>query len=642
MTSLTGVAVIGAGVAGAICAHEITRMGVPVTLIGPPAADRDFDVLLPAGFPVLGIGETDVGSYTVSFGPDRFVRWTRPGFSFCRGDDLEQALICRAVDSGARHVRGTVEEIEPDDGRWHLTVSAGEESELLAVDDFVLATGAGAGPYSAEVTGVACAQVFAGLEAEGPMLHVAAPDNTNARSAPWSIRVVPSANGATATISVTSLSLEPAADLFERALKELEAVHARYGRLEPVGARRVYAINGTFDPQASGEGPGLRIGSAAGLINPFSGDGISHALSSARLAAEAISGGPGAGTRYARSLSRTFVGQMGTAEHAARRYHLAWRMLSHTASQDNPFFAKGRRAALLPGGFGDLAPPLSLGGGNRVDPFVAACSEVLMTCVRPHWPFLASLVAAQEGTNRQEFRPSALLAAAVIACGARPEASWAPIAAAMELAALGMLALTATGPTISPGTPGVDWSSATAILAGDFLLAKGAQLIARHATELSAPFSGWMEELVEQRVRAVTGHDDAPAQFFGALFEFPARIGAGLADADDRMSERLRTVGHECGRAFLYSEDVLALDGAPTRMDTTLEGLRAARLSSLPAHIEASEHEVLRGSRARSAAAAYERAMALLRENGDRRATALLAGILHSIAEPALAGREQQ
>ncbi|MGY6651367.1 lycopene cyclase family protein [Amycolatopsis sp. TRM77291] len=632
---MTGVVVIGAGVAGAICAEEIARGGRPVTLIGSPTAGSTYDLLLPAGFPVRGVGERDVASYLVRFGKESSVRWQTPGLSICDRHVMESALVARAVDAGARYVPATVDAIEPAEDRWRLAVSLGGGRQDLEADALVLATGAGAGPYSAKAGGIACAQAFTGIDDDQVTLHLAAPDHHDAHSAPWSIRVLPSGDGTTVTISVTTLAANPPANLIERAVEELVAADGRYSRLEPIGDLKVSAVNGAFDPEAAIESPGLRIGSAAGLVNPFTGEGISYAVRSARLASQALAGGEGAAARYSRSLSRTFVGQLGTAEHAARRYHLAWRMLAHTATQDNPFFAQGRRAVLLPGGFGQLTPPLPI-RAERAEPFMLACAEVLMVSVRPHWPFLASLAAGRDDHDQQTLRPAALFVAAVLACGARPKVAWAPVSAAIELVGLGMLALTATKSTIAAESTGMDWSSATAILAGDFLLSKGAQLIARNAPDLSGPFAAWMNELVELRAREVAEPGCWAASFFGALFEFPARIGAGLAGANSEETARLREIGYECGIAFVYTEDTLALNGEQTRLDTTLDGLRAARLSTVPPLVDGVAQEGFRDSCRQEATAAYGRAMVLLREVGTGVTRAFFEEIVSEIAGPVL------
>jgi geranylgeranyl pyrophosphate synthase len=72
------------------------------------------------------------------------------------------------------------------------------------------------------------------------------------------------------------------------------------------------------------------------------------------------------------------------------------------------------------------------------------------------------------------------------------------------------------------------------------------------------------------------------AAVFGALFEFPARLGAVLGESAAPVVQALRDYGNHCGRAFLFAEDALALRGRRTRLDTTLAGMLRSDISALP------------------------------------------------------------
>jgi flavin-dependent dehydrogenase len=67
-------------------------------------------------------------------------------------------------------------------------------------------------------------------------------------------------------------------------------------------------------------GPVLLTGDAAGLVNPLQGEGIAHAMTSARLAAELVLAGPtDAAARYRRALARQHLDyhRVAAAAHAA-------------------------------------------------------------------------------------------------------------------------------------------------------------------------------------------------------------------------------------------------------------------------------------------------------------------------------------
>ena len=86
------------------------------------------------------------------------------------------------------------------------------------------------------------------------------------------------------------------------------------------------------------------------------------------------------GRRTRDGSPKVFVGFFETARHAARRYHLTWRVLAASARSDHPFFAKARRVTLLPVGLAGLAPADDLGLRPQetimLAPFLMACDEV--------------------------------------------------------------------------------------------------------------------------------------------------------------------------------------------------------------------------------------------------------------------------
>ncbi|WP_424531209.1 polyprenyl synthetase family protein [Sphaerisporangium viridialbum] len=150
------------------------------------------------------------------------------------------------------------------------------------------------------------------------------------------------------------------------------------------------------------------------------------------------------------------------------------------------------------------------------------------------------------------------------------------------------------------GVPSVNarWGNRVAILAGDYLVAKAAEL----AAPLGAPA---MEELARMLTRLVTGqlretvgadrHAD-PERYYmsviadktAALFTLAARLGAHASGADAEVRAALGAYGEALGIAFQLSDDVLDLTqpsaraGKPANADlrqgvATLPVLRALR-----------------------------------------------------------------
>jgi geranylgeranyl pyrophosphate synthase len=382
-------------------------------------------------------------------------------------------------------------------------------------------------------------------------------------------------------------------------------------------------------------------GEAAGLVNPFTGDGIANAIRSAQIAAAAVTGHRGDPARvadaYRTGLRSAFVGYFETARHAVRHYHLAWRILSSSARSEHPFFRQGHRVVLLGGAiaYQSVATRQRLPEAARayLAPFTLSCNEVIVRTVGEEWPFLA--IHTLGGRGYRGVRPATLFAGALMSGGDHPDVRHAPVAAAIELALLGAVAHTVPESEATPLRRGVDWRYASSVIATDYLLATATSVLTRQRPDLAAAFAGWVGDLVAARA------DGTVISLFESVFEFPARIAAHLADADDETIGVLRQFGRGCGRLFLLAEDLGVLSGRRTRLDTTLSGMLASGLSGIPARFgHATEEEIryrresfiveLELARATELAAA----MSLLDELPEPRAATVLRHFARSLAEP--------
>ena len=351
-------------------------------------------------------------------------------------------------------------------------------------------------------------------------------------------------------------------------------------------------LDAGYSPERMAAAAHLLVGDAAGLVNPFTGEGLSDAVHSGLLAARSIAQHPSdpdaARQAYARRLSASFVGFFETARHAARRYHLTWRVLAASARSDHPFFAKARRVTLLPVGLAGLAPADDLGLRPQetimLAPFLMACDEVAIMMIRTQWPFLARLMAASDDAAGPRLRPAVLFFAGLLADDRKPDVTCATLAAGIELAHLGALSFLGAPDGTRAPRRGVNWPATTTILAGDFLLAQASRLVAESAPEVSWSFADWLAELTALRSgRLDPGGARVPAGgLFASLLEFPARTGAVLGRCPAQTVQAVREVGHQCGTAFLHAEDVLALRGERTRLDITLQAMLAGRISAIP------------------------------------------------------------
>lgn len=621
------VLVAGCGPAGAVTAWALARQGLDVLIVGDdtmhPAHGHGYDVIVTdaalAGLRTLTDLEqaplTPAVPLRLGFSTDSprmpthqpLLRWrSLPDAvgATARSDRLRLWLRCGAVAAGAGFLEGRVQTApgctEWAEHRYHdVTVGGAQGMTHLRARHLVMATGVahsighvlhGAG----HTQGVASVQRFDYAMPSGDIrLLLLAPSEFDPRTRPSCVWVIPCSDGG---CTIGSASLGGADDtpqtVIGAARTALIATDPAFATARPVGPIVGAPLNTGFAPERSVEAGGLLIGDAAGLVNPFTGEGLSHAIHSGLLAASAIAtnraDGAAAADAYRRRLASAFVGYFETARHAARRYHLAWRVLTETSDSDHPFFAKGRRSMLLADGIAGATATdrVALPAAHTVlmAPFLAACNEIAVKTVRAEWPFIARLLIDNGHTHYVPLRPAVPFFAGLLASGAPPATELAVVAAAIELAHLGALAFICEPGSRDETKRGVDWPAATAILAGDFLLAQATRLISEYAPETTWPFCDWLNELTDLRSRRRLGSGGhiENADLFGSLFEFPARIGAELGGCSASVVSGLRTCGNQCGRAFLFAEDALALDGYRTRLDSTLTTMLQGDISTLP------------------------------------------------------------
>ncbi len=583
------VLVIGGGPAGSVAASALAGQGIETLLVDrDDVAGPGHGVLLgPAALRSLPDWRSTRHGAELWFDPQTRHVLPDAGYSVVDSGWLRSELRTHATAAGAGFLRGRA--TAPVAHAHGFEVVVGQT--IVEATHVVLATGAA--ELTGQGTGLACARRFTGSAGgDRVLLRLLPPPVTEPRGRPRYAWLVPESEGSF-TVGGMTLGEEPGGPdaLGDTAFAALTEIEPALATSRPAGPLMSAPVACGFSPAGAAGADGLRIGDAAGLANPFTGEGVSSAIHSGTLVAQAIAAhvdDPAAARRaFAGLLSAAFVGYFETARHAARRYHLAWRVLAASASSETTFYAKARRAILLSAGEAELtvAEPVEVPADVAavLVPFSVAADEIAVRTVRDEWPFLARLFTAGAGGPVARLRPASLVLAGILAGGGRPRRGHPAVAAALDLAMLGTLAF--LGPAAEPREGrGVDWASATTVLAGDYLLGHATRLVAEAAPEISWTFSDWLTELASLRAEALAADDPGGAErVSAALFEFPARVGAHLGQAADEVVDAVRGYGAELGKIILYTEDVLALRGERTRFDTTLPVMLAGRCSALPA-----------------------------------------------------------
>jgi len=341
------VVVVGGGPAGAVAALVLARGGARVALVDKARFPRDKacgDVVGPRGVQVLrdlGLercarGALPLGDMVVLGPSGHRVRLPArpgrdyPGFALALPRRrFDQALVEAACDAGARMVvgraarllggAGGTEGVELDGGGRVLAPAViGADGATSAV-----AQAAGLVDDRRVLWGFALRSY---LEAAVELPHIVLWEPSRRRAFPGYGWLFPGPGG---TVNVGlgagtlgdrragagAVRMLPAflEHLRDEGLLAPGKEGAEPGRL---GGWLKMGLVGTT-PASGGV---LLVGDAAGLVNPLQGEGIAHAMTSGRLAAEAVLAGPGsAAGRYRRDLGRAHLRYHGVAAaaHAA-------------------------------------------------------------------------------------------------------------------------------------------------------------------------------------------------------------------------------------------------------------------------------------------------------------------------------------
>ncbi len=211
---------------------------------------------------------------------------------------------------------------------------------------------------------------------------------------------------------------------------------------------------------------------------------------------------------------------------------------------------------------------------SLVAPTLADVEQVLSACARvPEVPLLEEVLNAVLLAPGKRLRPSLALHVAQTV-GGRPEAV-AKLAAATEVLHSATLVhddIVDSSPE-RRGQPAVHvmWSQKIAVLAGDYLFATAADLVAQldrpvivrlfaatihdmSTSEFVTPTYDDGEEAREQYLRKI-GHKTA------SLFALACEAAAVLGDVPDAEREAFRELGWSLGMAFQITDDILDISG---------------------------------------------------------------------------------
>jgi geranylgeranyl reductase family protein len=336
------VAVVGAGPAGSVAALVLARAGARVALVDKATFPRDKacgDAVGPRGVALLrelGLippagNTTRLGDMVVVGPSGRRVRLpcfegiSYPGHGVAiprRG--LDAWLAAQALEAGARPVTGRVERLGPWRGEGNrldddVAVELAGGSRLRAE---VVIGADGATSAVADAAGLVDARrvlwgfaVRVYLDEPVALPHIVLWETEPGRVFPGYGWLFPGPDGrANAGLGIGTLADRRAGAGAVRLLPAFLEHLRRTGLVrEPGDGSGPGRLGGWLKMGMVGTTPAsgrvLLTGDAAGLVNPLQGEGIAHAMTSARLAAEAVVAGPAtAAARYRAEVATEHLG----------------------------------------------------------------------------------------------------------------------------------------------------------------------------------------------------------------------------------------------------------------------------------------------------------------------------------------------
>lgn len=337
-----------------------------------------------------------------------------------------------------------------------------------------------------------------------------------------------------------------------------------------------------FNPNRS-FAPGLfLVGDAAGMISPFTGEGIGYAIETGFIAANSyIEQKSSAETDftdlsgYGKVLANKFQGYFETGTATVNRYHLIWKVLKNTFQNERPLYATIRQATLFPEGIGesffdyytqDVSKQIKSNYAElRTD--ILTISQNLINITREDWTFLSRLFSASQVTPGIPFRPSLfLLLAGYLFKPNRDELIKAGTSIELGYAAT-MCHSSVTEDDNQIST--INWGNMLSILVGDFLLSKSYELIANseqayariisEAMALSTKGYVILKKSFEDNVKSVSIEDYLTLIYMknSSSFELCLHLGSVISKAGKKESNSLKQFGKHFGAAYQIIEDIL-------------------------------------------------------------------------------------
>ncbi|HLG41374.1 MAG TPA: geranylgeranyl reductase family protein [Chitinophagaceae bacterium] len=372
--------------------------------------------------------------------------------------------------------------------------------------------------------------------------------------------------------------------VMEMFVNKLKKTDDRFQNIELQGKHFGAPMRFDFKPENTFSAGLLLVGDAAGMISPFTGEGIGYAIETGIIASNLYlelkmnkNENFSDLSKYGKILASKYQGYFETGTNSVNRYHLVWKVLKGTFQNDKPLFSAIRQATVFPEGIGESffdyytedVSYLIKGHKAEFRTDMLAISENLINITREDWPFLSRLFSATQITPGIPFRPSLFLL--LSGYTSQPDRdTLIKLGTAIELGFAASLCHNSVMEERSDNLGStLNWGNMISILVGDFLLSKSFETI----SVIDAKFTKIISEaiahsnqglvLLKRRIEndvqniSLEEYLDLCHMKYSYTFEMCMYLGSQVRKAKISDTNAIRTFGRHLGAAYFIVEDTI-------------------------------------------------------------------------------------
>lgn len=445
---------------------------------------------------------------------------------------------------------------------------------------------AGFAPHAPETTG----QALRGYYADVPPLpdtfqfHLPLMDPNGARTLPGYGWVFP-LTGGRANIGVGYFPVQSADRevnlrcLLAGFLDQLARAEPRMAAIRPLGRLIGGPLHFGMDPQCCVVANALLAGDAAGLVDPFTGEGIHTALASGRYAAEVLdralrAADPGVLAEYGRMLEAHYGDRFQLGRRFMRSYAFMWRLLQTTTDQHGALVDTVRRD-LFSYASPEAVPAEAGVSGRGRQAYLAAVRAGLRTVAGRDFPLLTRIAFQFENRALGTLRQSLAYWSYRIG-GREPDEQAVAVSVCLELAALAhnMQDQAATGYVPGRRLGATNrWANAFAIMCGNYLLTRAFHTMRGQGDDLLQYVVQAIARVCDARLGDAMRDQADERQLVAYSCGLACRVAARMAGCSDAVQAQLDRFGAAVGAAQV--DTGAGEDNGPAHLTEALKALEA-------------------------------------------------------------------